>query len=132
MSLLRRSRRLAATALLLLAAGCGTNAPETMAGPDSASPHAVAFLDTLQRRTFDFFWERSDPTTGLTPDRWPSESFSSIAAVGFALTAYGVGADASYVSRADAATRTLTTLKWFWRSPQGPAPAGTSGYQGFF
>jgi hypothetical protein len=92
----------------------------------------LAFLDTLEQRTFAFFWERSDPTTGLTPDRWPTPSFSSIAAVGFALTAYPIGVDRGYVTRAEAAARTAATLDWFWRAPQGPAPSGTSGYQGFF
>lgn len=91
-----------------------------------------AFLDTLEQRTFAFFWERSDPVTGLTPDRWPTPSFSSIAAVGFALTAYPIGVDRGLVSRAAAAERTLTTLRWFWQAPQGPAGQGISGHQGFF
>jgi hypothetical protein len=90
------------------------------------------FLDTLQSRTFDFFWQTTPPATGLTPDRWPTKSFSSIAAVGFALAAYPVGVERGYVSRSDAATRTLNTLRWFYRAPQGPAPSGTSGNMGFF
>ena len=57
----------------------------------------TAFLDTLQRRTFDFFWELTNPRNGLTPDRWPTQSFSSIAAVGFALTAYPIGVERGYV-----------------------------------
>ena len=44
----------------------------------------IAFLDTLERRTFRWFWDLSDPVTGLTPDRAPTPSFSSISAVGFA------------------------------------------------
>jgi len=63
----------------------------------------VAFLDTLQRRTFDFFWERTPASNGLTPDRWPTPSFSSIAAVGFALTAYPVGVEHGWITRAQAA-----------------------------
>jgi hypothetical protein len=59
--------------------------------PIPSRPRDRAFLDTLGQRTFAFFWERTDPANGLTPDRWPTPSFSSIAAVGFALTAYGVG-----------------------------------------
>jgi hypothetical protein len=105
---------------------CGGNA---VSGP---SPEARAFLDTLEQRTFLFFWERTDPATGLTPDRWPTPSFSSIAAVGFALTAYPVGIERGYVTRAAAAERTLATLRWFWEAPQGPDPAGVTGYQGFF
>jgi hypothetical protein len=90
------------------------------------------FIDTLEQRTFAYFWEQSDTTTGLTPDRWPSPSFSSIAAVGFALTAYPIGVERGYVSRPDAAERVLRTLRFFWQAPQGPDPGGTTGYKGFF
>ncbi len=96
------------------------------------SPRAQAFLDTLEQRTFDFFWQQSDPQTGLTPDRWPTLTFSSIAAVGFALTAYPIGVENGYVSRAAAADRTRNTLRWLWTAPQGPAAAGMTGYHGFF
>ncbi|MDO8667337.1 MAG: glucoamylase family protein, partial [Gemmatimonadales bacterium] len=90
------------------------------------------FLDTLEQRTFAFFWERTDPATGLTPDRWPTPSFSSIAAVGFALTAYPIGAERGYVTRAAAADRVLTTLRFFYGLPQGATPSGTGGNEGFF
>lgn len=39
-----------------------------------------AFLDDLQRRTFNWFWETTDPETGLVHDRYPRRQFSSIAA----------------------------------------------------
>ena len=91
-----------------------------------------AFLDTLERRTFNWFWERSDPNTGLTPDRWPTKSFSSVAAIGFALTAYPVGVERGYVTRADAAQRALNTLRFLYTAPQGPQAADVTGYKGFF
>ena len=59
-----------------------------------------AFLDTLERRTFQWFWDLSDAHTGLTPDRWPTRSFVSVGAVGFALTAYPIGAERGWVTRA--------------------------------
>lgn len=93
---------------------------------------AEPFLDTVQTRTFNFFWERTNAANGLTPDRWPSPSFSSIAAVGFALAAYPVGVERGYVTRSQAADRTLTTLRWFYQAPQGPATSGVSGNWGFF
>jgi len=116
-------------ALVLALAGCGGSAAPLL-GP--GSPRAQAFLDTLEQRTFNFFWEQSNAQTGLTPDRWPSLTFSSIAAVGFALTAYPIGAERGYVTRSQAADRTLATLRWFWLAPQGPQATGTSGYHGFF
>ena len=91
-----------------------------------------AFLDTLQHRTFRWFWERTNHETGLTPDRWPTESFSSIAAIGFGLTGYGVGAERGYVPRAEAAERTLNTLRTLYTLPQGPGQVGTAGHRGYF
>jgi len=86
----------------------------------------------LHERTFRFFWETTDARTGLAPDRWPTPSFSSIAAIGFALTAYPVGVANRWITREQAAARTLTTLRFLWRLPQGDAPAGVAGHRGFF
>ncbi|HEV8177180.1 MAG TPA: glucoamylase family protein [Gemmatimonadales bacterium] len=127
-------------ALVLFAAvGCRATVPAPVSAPSppavgkyAPSARETAFLDTLQRRTFDFFWERTNPRNGLTPDRWPTKSFSSIAAVGFALSAYPIGVERRYISRAAARDRVLTTLKFFWQAPQGQAAASTTGYKGFF
>ncbi|HVR43728.1 MAG TPA: glucoamylase family protein [Thermoanaerobaculia bacterium] len=89
-------------------------------------------LDDLQRRTFLWFWETTNPENGLVPDRWPSESFSSIAAVGFGLTAYPVGVERGWITRAAARERVLTTLRFFDEAPTGPQPRGVAGYRGFF
>lgn len=89
-------------------------------------------LQEVQHRAFLYFWETADPTTGLVPDRWPTPSFASIAAVGFALTAYPVGVERGWISRAQARERTLTTLRFFAQGPQGPESSGTIGYRGFF
>lgn len=89
-------------------------------------------LADLHHRTFRWFWEVTDDRTGLTPDNYPKPKFCSIAAVGFALTAYCIGAKSGYVTREAAAQRTLTTLRTFWNAPQGPDRTGTNGYKGFF
>lgn len=91
-----------------------------------------ALLSDLSRRTFDFFWETTDPKTGLAPDRWPSPAPSSIAAVGFALTAYPIGVENGWITRDAARTRVLTTLRYFHDLPQGPAAEGVAGHMGFF
>jgi hypothetical protein len=91
-----------------------------------------AFLDDLQQRTFRFFWDTTNPANGLARDRYPTPSFASMAAVGFALTAYPIGAERGYVTRAQAAERTLATLRFLWRAPQGAAPQGMTGHKGFF
>ena len=119
---------------LLAGAGCALLAPVASWARAAASLPAddTAFLDDLERRTFDFFWETTDARTGLAPDRWPTPSFASIAAVGFALSAYPIGVARGYITRAQARERTLTTLRFFAGLPQGPERRGVSGYKGFF
>ena len=90
------------------------------------------FLDSLSRNTFDFFWELAEPSNGNVPDRWPSDSFSSIAATGFGLTSYLVGVEKGYITREQAAERVATTLRFFLNAPKGDAPTGVTGNHGFF
>ncbi len=97
-----------------------------------AHPGGMAFVDDVQHRTFNFFWDTANPENGLVPDRWPTPSFSSIAAVGFGLTAYGVGAERGWVSREAAAQRVLTTLRFFLNAKQGDAATGMTGNRGFY
>ena len=89
-------------------------------------------VNNLQRRTFRFFWQTANGTNGLVPDRFPSPSFASIAGIGYALTAYVVGVERGYVSRAQARLRTLRTLRFLAQLPQGPEESGVAGYRGFY
>jgi hypothetical protein len=132
-------RRNAVAALLIftLFIGCSADAAKHRASvPPPAhyisTPADEALLDDVERRSFHFFWDLADPGTHLIPDRAPTPSFSSIAAVGFGLTAYGIGAERGYVTRAEAAARTLATLQTMLAMKQGPEPRGVSGYKGFF
>ncbi len=109
-----------------------TRVPTFPPSTPSVTARETAFLDTLQRNTFNWFWQRTDARTGLTPDRWPTKSFSSVAAIGFALTAYPIGVERMYVTRAQAAERTLNTLRFLYNAPQGPEPTNVTGYKGFF
>lgn len=98
-----------------------------------AAPSPVeAFSEDLTVRTFRYFWETTDTTRCLAPDRWPTRTVSSVASTGFALTAYGIGAERGYVSREAAARRTRDCLAFYWNAPQGPARQGVTGYKGFF
>jgi hypothetical protein len=92
----------------------------------------IAFLDTLERRTFFWFWDLSDARTGLTPDRAPTHSFASISATGFALTAYPIGVERKWIGRPAARARVLATLRFFWTARQDTAAQGSTGYRGFF
>ena len=97
-------------------------APASTPQPSGAlsEPNAVLFdpfLSDLEERTFRFFWETANPKTGLIPDRYPSPSFASIAATGFGLTAYPIGVERGYITRAQARERVLMTLRFFAREP---------------
>ncbi|MEO8778437.1 MAG: glucoamylase family protein [Rhodanobacter sp.] len=91
-----------------------------------------AQLDELEHRTFEFFWDTANPANGLAPDHWPGQSFSSIAAVGFGLTAYGIGVERGWISRDQAVNRTLVTLRFFADAPQNASEDGATGYRGFY
>ena len=80
-------------------------------------------LDDISRRSFRYFWDNSDPRTGLVLDRarfdgrrgdlsW-HENVSSIAATGFGLTALCIGAKHRWVSPVLARQRIRTTLRFF-------------------
>lgn len=124
----------------LAVAPARAQAPTQPAAQSTATPAAVpslyaahaAMLDDLSERTFHFFWDTANPVNGIVPDRYPTPSFGSIAAVGFGLTAYTIGVDRGYVTRAQAVERVLTTLRFFRNAPQGPDAQGMAGYKGFF
>jgi hypothetical protein len=111
--------------VLLLACGARTTQPRVVTALDP-------FVEDLERRTFEWFWDTTNTTNGLVPDRWPDINFSSVAAIGFGLTAYGVGAERGYVTREQARGRTLTTLRLLWNAPQTSEPKEATGYRGFF
>lgn len=127
-----RLSRLAYCAAAFVAVGaCGT-AQAPLTAPRPLTTREQAFLDTTEQRTFRFFWETTNPQNGLTPDRYPTHSFSSIAAVGFALTAYPIGVERGWVTREQAKARVLATLRFLWTAPQGSAAADVTGYKGFY
>jgi hypothetical protein len=88
-------------------------------------------LDALQRETFEYFVHEVNPANGLVADKTQEGAPASIAAVGLALSAYPVGVERAFITRAKAAERTLTTLRFFRTSSQGTGTEAT-GYKGFY
>lgn len=120
----RGQRRGVLVALGLLSVGLGVGQAQALTTP--------ALLDTLQRTSFEFFWNEANPTNGLIKDRSAYWSPCSIASTGFGLSAICIGIDHGWVSREAGRARILTTLNTFWNGPQGSAASGMIGYQGFF
>lgn len=88
--------------------------------PLPALPSQSATLEAViayeMKGAFDYFWEQTntDPSSagyGLVRDRYPgSVGIASMAAVGFALSAYPIGVEKGYISYAEGAERTTKTL----------------------
>src|SRR3954471_5244854 len=141
--MMRELVRTRLTCLLVLLAGtllvpaCETPPQKPRAAPARIAPAVPRnaldpLFDDIEKRTFNFFWETTEGATGLVPDRWTAAPFASVAAVGFALSAYAIGVERGYVTRAQARARVLTTLRFLHAAPQGADPANSAGYQGFF
>jgi len=90
-----------------------------------------AELEKLQHESFNYFLHETNPTNGLVIDKTEADWPASIAATGLALASYPVAVERGFMPRAAAVERTLTTLRFFWNSPQGPEPDAT-GYNGFY
>jgi hypothetical protein len=89
--------------------------------PRTISPQDRALLEDLERRSILYFWNESDPSTGLVLDRasaqggrakGPSGNIASLAATGFGLTAICIGAEHGWIPRDQAKTRVRTTLEF--------------------
>lgn len=135
----RRGLLAAAFGLAAGAASCSASGPPypaarpaPPAGPTPSADDTATLLLDLERRSFDFFWQTTNPANGLVPDRWPTPSFASVAAVGFGLSAYPIGVQRGWVTREQARERTLATLRFFHNAPQGPQAGGVTGHKGFF
>jgi hypothetical protein len=107
------------------------NPPQEPTSVKNVTHEDDKMLDSLQRDTFGYFLHEDNPANGLVADKTSPDWPASIAAVGFALAAYPIGVERGFCTRADAVKKTLTALRFFRNSPQGPEPDAT-GYKGFY
>ena len=113
---------------LLVAGACATRVSpvdpqrNTERQGSTLSREDDALLEDLSRRSFLFFWEQADTTTGIVRDRSRTDGspvegnardVGSIAAVGFGLTGLCIAADRGWVPRTAAVDRARTTLRFF-------------------
>jgi hypothetical protein len=95
------------------------------------APMKTDALDRLQEDTLGYFLKEANRANGMVPDNTRMGAHASITAIGFALTAYVIGVERGFMTRRDAIERTLTTLRFFWNSPQGE-DADATGHRGFY
>jgi len=88
----------------------------------SLSASDEAFLEDLEHRSFQYFWEQANPRTGLVLDRTRTDgsladedhrSVASIAATGFGLTALCIAAERRWIQPREARARVRNTLRFF-------------------
>lgn len=110
---------------LLLLIALLTGSPLSAAAQARAQASASSdqsFLEDLSRRSFRYFQEQSDSSTGLVLDRARTDgsvhdeihrNTASIAATGFGLTAWCIAAERAWVGKKEARKRVRNTLYFF-------------------
>jgi hypothetical protein len=87
------------------------------AGPSTFTHADDKFLDDFERRGIAYFMDTADPVTGLMPDRAKADGsgvgdMSSIAAIGFGLSAICIGDEHGWISHKDAYDHCLRVLRF--------------------
>jgi hypothetical protein len=102
-----------------LLAAAERTAPQPSPAPTSLTPADDQFLQELEKRNSQFFWDQASPQTGLVRDRCSVRANSntvaaSIAATGFGLTALCIAQKRGFISISDVRERVLVTLRFLW------------------
>jgi len=88
-------------------------------------------LDTIQKKTFLFFLYEHHPEWAIVKDRIKTDAPSSIAATGFGIPCFAVGAERKWITREQAAAFTLQIMTFFLNSVQSD-DKNVTGYKGFY
>jgi hypothetical protein len=91
----------------------------------------MTMLDSIQQKTFLFFLNEHSPEKGIVKDRAATWAPASIAATGFGIPCYAIGAERNWITRKQAAEITLKIVEFFANSAQS-ADTNASGYKGFY
>ncbi len=111
---------------LLSAAGALALAHQAQAAPRVPTSSVTLksderqFLEDYAKRCFAYFWEQTGPATGIIMDRagmdgaQSGRNVGSLAATGFGLSAFCIGANRGWITKEQARARVATTLRYFW------------------
>jgi hypothetical protein len=83
--------------------------------PDSSHENKLsdrALMDTVQRATFNYFWDGAEPNSGMALERTSSPSTVTIGGSGFGLAAFPVAVERGWITR-DQSTRRLQKILSF-------------------
>ena len=107
----------------LALAACSADGP---AGPREQD----RFLDDVQRRTFDWFWDTTNPRNGLVAGPLADEVVLQHRRGRLRRSRrIRIGVERGCVTRDAARERVLATLRFLWRAPQGPDATGVDRLQ---
>jgi len=91
----------------------------------------IEMLDSIQYKTFLYFLNEHHPEKGIVKDRSAVWAPASIAATGFGIPCFAIGAEHNWINRKQAADITLKILRFFTNSVQS-ADTNATGYKGFY
>lgn len=103
-------------------AAAGSLAGCTHAAPASLADEAL--LDSVERRTFDYFWSGAEPNSGLAPERihldgvYPDDDRTVVTTggSGFGLMALVAGIDRGYITREEGVARFERAISFLERA----------------
>ncbi len=107
---------------LSLVRAAGAELPRAAETTHQLTHEDEQFIEDLERRSFQYFWEQADPHTGLVPDRARMDgkaldedhrNVGSIAATGFGLTALCIATERKWIAASEAKERARNTLRFF-------------------
>ena len=93
--------------------------PAVLPPPSTITPQDDQFLNQLEQANFLFFYEQTNPTTGLTKDRCnvrtkDTSTAASIASTGFGLTAMCIAMKRGFIPYNEARLRVIRALSFIW------------------
>ena len=97
------------------------------------TPDQQNFLNTIEKTTFEFFWNGTDPVTGLGDASSPKENnVVSIASEGFGLTSICIADTRGWITNQQAYARVWKILNSFYKNPNDSTDFCVQGKEGLF
>lgn len=116
----------------MLCFSCNNYKNKTKTRELSTKVNVTFKLESLKRKTFNYFWELGNNDFYQIPDRYPKETFYSISATSFGLVSYIIGIEKGYITYNEGRDRVLKTLKAIADLPQSKEARNSSGNKGFY